>query len=111
MKKNELRSVQALVIVGDSELENNLEVAAGFQKDILADDEVIIPEHFAKYLGFVETPAEAFVQGFKQKVDLTFDLSTSIPSDVFDAHYNGSRGKHFLRKMGMPESMTVSQLT
>lgn len=88
-----------------------MEVAAGFQKDVLADDELIMPEHFARYLGFVETPAEAYVHNISQKLNLTFDWSTSVPDEVFDKSHNGSRGKFFLQKYSLPSNMTVKNLT
>ena len=72
---NETRFLSSILNIGDSALERELGVADGFPDDILDENEIMIPQDYADYLGFNETPTETLLRTDKhQEVSLTLDF-------------------------------------
>ena len=73
--KNETKFLSTMMIIGDSKLEVELNVADGFPKDVMDENEIMIPQDYADYLGFHEAPSETLRRtGKPQNVSLSFDL-------------------------------------
>lgn len=53
-ENNGNRSIESLVILGDTKLENELGIAPGFNQHNMTENEVIIPQSYAEYFGIGE---------------------------------------------------------
>ena len=79
--KNETRFLSSILNIGDSALERELGVADGFPDDILDENEIMIPQDYADYLGFNETPKETLLRTEShQEVSLTLDFYNFVSS-------------------------------
>ena len=77
--KNETRFLSTIFNIGDSKLEQELGVADGFPDEVLNENQIMIPQDFADYLGFNETPAETLSRtNTLQNVSLQFDLFSFV---------------------------------
>jgi hypothetical protein len=56
----ETRSIISTIHIGDSRYEVDLNVAIGFPKDVLKDDQIINSLEFYNYFGYYISPLEAF---------------------------------------------------
>lgn len=112
LKKQELRSIGSILNIGDSKKEVELKVADGFPNMTLADDEIMIPESFAEYFGFKQSPTEAFDQNKSQVVNMTADFSgfVSDPDGSGENSHGGrTRGERLVATLGLERTATLGQ--
>jgi hypothetical protein len=115
-------SINSLFFLGDSELENNLNVAPGFPKVNLKSDELIISENFAKYFG-LQDKVNVELFNPNAKLNMTFDIlqwtgtknTTVLENILFNetAPEEGDQTKAqgILESFGFDPNVTVKQFS
>lgn len=96
--KNETRFLSSILNIGDSALEKELNVADGFPDDVLDENEILIPQDYADYLGFNETPKETLLRtDSHQEVSLTLDFFNFVANFENGDNVQGMLFKQFSR--------------
>ena len=112
---DEQREIKSFLNIGDSIREANIGVAPNFPAEHLEDDEIIIPQSFSQYFGFINDNGDQLIEGTFQKLNLTFNMLDIIPDgqmikDLLLTMVNkddGGAGDVMASKLNLPGDLSL----